>query len=251
MKLEGKIALVTGAAQGIGEATARCLAEEGAYVIINDVRDQYQLLNSLQAKIGFDRSMIFPGDVSLPQMVRSMFEAAIGWKGGLDIVVANAALSIREPLLSADWGGVQRTWEVTVNGVFHTCQAAARQMMKQSKGGRIIVIGSVLSEVPFPTNGAYNMAKAATRQMARTMALELAPYVNVNVIAPGHIDTPGERQLSTEEELKNAGKRIPCRRLGRAEEIGKAVVFLASDDAAYITGATLTIDGGVSLRLGL
>jgi len=119
-------------------------------------------------------------------------------------------------------------------------------------GGKIVIISSILEEMPAPGSAAYNMAKAAVNHLGRTMAIELARYrINVNMVNPGWIDTPGERRFSSEVQLREGGKRIPWGRLGSPEDIGKAVVFLASDDADYVTGATLRVDGGFLLGLTL
>jgi glucose 1-dehydrogenase len=176
--------------------------------------------------------------------------------GRLDIAVANAAHSIREPVVGAAWENVERVLQVSQFGVFHTCQLAAQQMVAQAEagegGGKIVIISSILEEMPAPGSAAYNMAKAAINHLGRTMAAELAPYrINVNMVNPGWIDTPGERQFATEQQLREGGKRIPWGRLGIPEDIGQAVAFLASEDADYITGATLRVDGGFLLGLTL
>jgi glucose 1-dehydrogenase len=158
--------------------------------------------------------------------------------------------------VDAAWENIQRVSQVSQFGVFHTCQLAARQMVAQAEagqdGGKIVIISSILEEMPAAGSAAYNMAKAAINHLGRTMAIELARYrINVNMVNPGWIDTPGERRFSSEEQLRLGGKRIPWGRLGSPEDIGKAVVFLASDDADYITGATLRVDGGFLLGLTL
>jgi glucose 1-dehydrogenase len=146
--------------------------------------------------------------------------------------------------------------EVAQFGVFHTCQLAVQQMVKQIEaerpGGKVLVTGSILGEYPFPTSAAYNMAKAAVNHFARTLAAELLPYrINVNVINPGWIDTPGERRYTSDAEIAAAAKTLPWGRLGTPTDIGKAAAFLLSDDADYITGTSLRVDGGymVGMRL--
>jgi glucose 1-dehydrogenase len=176
--------------------------------------------------------------------------------GHIDIAVANAGFSVREPVIEADWAHVQQTLGVTQFGVFHTCQHAAQQMVKQSEegrpGGKIVIIGSIHQELPVPNSAAYNMAKIAVNHLGRTLAAELTAYrINVNVINPGWIDTPGERRFSTEEEIAAGGQRLPWGRLGTPRDIGRAAVFLVSDDADYITGASLRVDGGYMLGLQL
>jgi glucose 1-dehydrogenase len=125
-------------------------------------------------------------------------------------------------------------------------------MVAQGQGGKMVVISSIHQELPVANSSAYNMAKAAINHLAETLAHEMTPHhINVNVINPGWIDTPGERKYYSEEELKREGKLIPWGRLGTEREIGRVAVFLASDDAEYITGATLRVDGGFMLGLSL
>jgi glucose 1-dehydrogenase len=172
--------------------------------------------------------------------------------GKIDAVVANAAFSIRERVVDAQWEHVLRTLEVTQFGVFHTCQAAARQMVRQGNGGKIVIVGSVLGEIPFPSSSAYNMAKAAVNHLGRTVAAELAAdRINVNVVNPGYIDTPGERKFATEADILRAARNIPWGRLGTPRDIGRAVAYLASDDADYVTGSALVVDGGYRLGMRL
>lgn len=255
-RLTGKIALVTGAARGIGQGIALCLAEEGADVLVNDLpaasfagqpdaNDTVQQIERLGR-----RALAHAADVSDRAQVAAMFAAAAQQFGRIDIVVANAAMSIREPTLSAEWNHVQRTIEVAQFGVYHTCQAAARQMVAQGGGGKIIIIGSVLAEMPMPHSAPYNMAKAAINHLARTLAIELAEHrINVNVINPGFIDTPGERAFASEAQIAELGASLPWGRAGTPHDIGRAVAFLASDDADYITGSALVVDGGFRLRM--
>ncbi|HNP87353.1 MAG TPA: SDR family oxidoreductase [Kouleothrix sp.] len=255
-RLTGKIALVTGAARGIGQGIALCLAEEGADVLVNDLpaasfagqpdaNDTVQQIERLGR-----RALAHAADVSDRAQVAAMFAAAAQQFGRIDIVVANAAMSIREPTLSAEWNHVQRTIEVAQFGVYHTCQAAARQMVAQGGGGKIIIIGSVLADMPMPHSAPYNMAKAAINHLARTLAIELAEHrINVNVINPGFIDTPGERAFASEAQIAELGASLPWGRAGTPHDIGRAVAFLASDDADYITGSALVVDGGFRLRM--
>lgn len=256
-RLEGKVALITGASRGIGRGIALCLAAEGADVVVNyrsHPDEAREVVNEISA-MG-RRALIVQADVAQLEAVAEMISATVETFGRLDIAVANAAMSIREPVLEADWENVQRIIEVSQFGVFHTCQLAARQMVAQAEagagGGKIVIISSILEELPAPGSAAYNMAKAAINHLGRTMAVELARYhINVNMVNPGWIDTPGERRFASEEQLREGGKRIPWGRLGTPEDIGKAVAFLVSDDADYITGTTLRVDGGFLLGLTL
>jgi glucose 1-dehydrogenase len=254
-RFEGKVALVTGAARGIGHGVALCLAEEGADIIVNDLPAAEGLgarrtVREIEA-LG-RQALAYDADISDRDQVAGLFAAGVARFGHIDVVVANAAFSIREPVVEARWEHVLRTLEVTQFGVFHTCQAAAQQMVKQGGGGKIVIIGSILGEIPFLNSSAYNMAKAAVNHLGRSLAAELAAqHINVNVINPGYIDTPGERKFATEEQIAEAARKLPWGRLGTPHDIGRAVAFLASADADYITGSALVVDGGYKLAMRL
>ncbi len=252
-RLEGKIALVTGAARGVGRGVALCLAEEGADIVVNDVAHDDELdevVNTIK-KMGRE-ALAWKADVADRAQVEATVHATVGRFGRLDIAVANPAYSVRQPTIEARWEDVQRVIAVTQFGVFHTCQLAARQMVAQGNAGKIIIIGSIQAEMPVARSAAYNMAKAAINHLAATVAGELARYhINVNVINPGWIDTPGERKFGSEEDIQRGARRIPWGRLGTPRDIGRCAVFLASDDADYITGSSLRVDGGFMLGLVL
>jgi len=250
LRLDGKIALVTGASRGIGRGIALRLAAEGADVVVNyrSHPDEAEEVAQEIARLG-RRALVWQADVGERDAVAAMFAAAVAQFGGLDIVVANAALSIRAPVIEAQWAHVLRTLQVSQFGVFHTVQMAAQQMARQGRGGKIVIISSVHQELAPVNSAPYNMAKAAINHLGETMAAELAGrHINVNMINPGWIDTPGERAFATEEEMREGGKRIPWGRLGTPEDIAAAAAFLCSAEADYITGATLRVDGGYVLR---
>jgi len=247
-RFEKKVAIVTGAAQGIGREIAESLAREGASVVVNDLEGSAApgVASDLEHGNVPAKALVSLADVSKPAEVKKLFSEALARFQQVDIVIANAAFSIRAPVVEAKWDDVLRTIEVTQFGVYHVCQAAARQMIKQGKGGKIVIIGSVLAEIPLPTSSAYCMAKAAITHFARTLADELAQHrINVNVVSPGYIDTPGARTFASDEEMARAENTIPWRRLGKPSDISKAVAFLASEDADYITGSVLVVDGGL------
>ncbi|HKJ28298.1 MAG TPA: SDR family oxidoreductase [Anaerolineales bacterium] len=256
-RFTGKVALITGGSQGIGKGIALSLAEEGCSVVINyrsNLEEAQETAKAVESLGG--KALICQADVADREAVRAMFDQAFDAFGRIDIVVANAAYSVREIVVEADWENVYRTLEVSQFGVFHTCQFAAQHMVEQPltgmSRGKIVIISSILAEKAPPANAAYNMAKAAVNHLGETMAAELAESrINVNIINPGWIDTPGERKYATEEDLAAGAKRIPWKRLGTIDDIGKAVAYLASDDADYVTGATLRIDGGFLLGLQL
>lgn len=249
MKLLGKNALVTGSSRGIGRGCAIELARAGANVAINyfSNRDEAESLAREIEALG-RKAVIFQGDVSQQEVIERMIDETAQALGSLDLFVSNAVYSDREPMLKANLDGFRRTIDVCMWGAFYGVRAAALKMVAQGQGGAMAVISSPHAVIAIPTAMAYNMAKAAIDHMARTAAIELAPHrIRINIIHPGWIDTPGERKFFSEEQLAEGAKKLPFGRLGQPEEIGKAVAFALSDDAAYMTGSTLLIDGGVSL----
>lgn len=252
-RLAGKIALVTGASRGIGRGIAVCLAEEGADVLVGyrAHADEAQAVVAEIAALG-RRALAWQVDVSKRDQVERMVQGCVQHFGRIDICVANAAYSYRQRILEAEWEGVQNTVNVTLFGVFHTCQLAARQMVAQGQRGKIVIISSIVSEMSFSDAEAYNMSKAAVNHFGQALAKELMPQrINVNVIRPGWIDTPGERTWYSEEDLQRAGRRIPWGRMGTPRDIGRCAVYLASDDADYVTGSSLRVDGGYMIGLKL
>lgn len=249
-KLDGKVAVVTGAARGIGRATALELAENGAHVTVCEAYHLDEAKDLVQRIEGMGRrAFLFQGNVADRKQDEELVEATVSEFGSLDILVNNAGGGVHKPLLELEVEDVERTWAVSLWGVFHCSQLAARQMVKQGRGGSIVAISSVHASEPYANASPYNGAKAAVSHMARTWASELAPFkIRVNVIEPGWIDTPGEHTMYTEEQLRELGGKLPFGRLGRPEEIAKGVAFLVSEeDASYLTGSCLRIDGGFVL----
>jgi glucose 1-dehydrogenase len=247
--LAGKAALVTGASSGIGRATALALARAGADVGINylTMHESAQELAGQIRGLG-RRALLFPIDVADRIAVEKMVDATVRELGKIDCFVSNAFYSDEAPFLTADMSGFRRTIDVTMWGAFYGLLAAARAMTRQGAGGSIIIVSSPHAEEAVPTSMAYNMAKAALDQMARTAALELAPQgIRVNIVHPGWTDTPGERKYFSEEALQRGAAELPCKRLAQPEEIARGIVFLADPASAYVTGATLEIDGGTRL----
>lgn len=251
-RLEGKVALVTGAGRGIGRGIAMRFAREGASVLVNDFHNM-ELARRTAADIEAlgegQRAAAWECDVSDRNAVERMVAEAVRIFDKLDIAVANAAFSKRSAFLDVRWEDAMRTAEVGQFGVFHTCQFAARQMVKQGSGGKIIIISSLQGESPYPNSTPYNMAKAAVIHLAQSMAVELAPHhINVNAINPGWIDTPGERGHFTEQQIRDGAGDMPWGRLGTPDDIGAAAAFLASADADYVTGIALRVDGGLKFK---
>lgn len=249
MRFAGRNALVTGASRGIGRAVALALAKEGANVAINyrshsdeaeKVADEVRALGGKALPLQADVADL----ASVEEMVQKTAEAF----GSVDHFVSNAAYSDRQLMVEADMTGFRRTIDVTMWGAFNGLRATARQMVKQGKGGSIVIVSSPHAVIAIPTAMAYNMAKAAIDHMARTAAIELVnDRIRVNTVYPGWIDTPGERKFFTEEQIEVGAKNLPWKRMGTPEEIAKGILFCLSDDADYMTGSILTMDGGVSL----
>ncbi len=249
MTFAGKAALVTGASLGIGRAAAIELARKGANVAVN-YRSSEAAAQEVAAEIEAlgQKALLLKADVADQSAVEGMVAKTVETFGSLDLYVSNAAYSDREPMVEAKMEDFHRTIDVTMWGAFYGTRAAAQQMIKQGGGGSIVIVGSPHAVLAIPDSMAYNMAKAAIDHMMRTAAIELASHrIRVNSIHPGWIDTPGERKFFTEEQLEAGGKALPWGRLGRPEEIAKGIAFILSDDADYMTGSVMSMEGGVSL----
>jgi glucose 1-dehydrogenase len=249
MKLQGKVALVTGASSGIGRATALALAQEGADIALNYFSMPEGAEEAArQIRAQGRRALQFPIDIADQQAVEAMVSRTVAELGRVDIYVSCAAFSDRDWFHTADMAGFRRTIDVTMWGAFHGLRACANQMIRQTQGGSMVIVSSPHARVAIPTCMAYNMAKAALDQMARTAAVELLKHrIRVNLIYPGWTDTPGERKYFSDEMLASAGAALPWGRLARPEEIARGVVFLVDPESDYINGSTLSIDGGSQL----
>jgi glucose 1-dehydrogenase len=248
MPLRGQVALVTGAGRGIGRAVALALGQAGAQVAVNDLDAESATATAADLRRSGARALVLGGDVSALDTVDRLVAETVREFGRLDIAVANAYYSAREPFWEADLDRFRRTIDVTMWGAFYTLRAATRQLIAQAQGGSIVLIGSPHAVFAVPLAMAYNMAKAAVDHMARTAAIELAEQrIRVNVIHPGWIDTPGEREHASEDEIRQAASKLPWKRLGRPEEVARGVVFLCDPASDYITGSTLSVDGGITL----
>ena len=248
-KLSGKVALVTGASAGIGRAVAVGLAEDGADVALNylTLPDGAEAAAAHIRSLG-RRALLCPVDVSDQSAVEKMVERVVAELGRLDILVTAAAYSDREFFHKAEMAGFRKTIDVTMWGAFYCLRAAVNQMLRQGGGGAVVVVSSPHAQVPIPSCMAYNMAKAALDQMARTAAVELFKHrIRVNLLYPGWTDTPGERKYFSEDILARAAAMLPAGRLAKPEEVARGVRFLVDPDSDYVNGTTLTIDGGASL----
>jgi glucose 1-dehydrogenase len=250
MKLAGKTALVTGAARGIGRGCARELARAGADIAVNDRERGAQaaaLVEEIEA-LG-RRAVLVEGDAFDRASCASVAARSIEALGRLDILVSNPACSRRGDFLDYDPETFDRVLQGTLHGGFHMSQFVARHMVERGGGGKIVFISSVHARIPFARSVAYNAGKSGLNHLAFTIAGELLRHrINVNVIEPGWIDTPGEHETFGTEALRNAAGSLPWGRLGTPEDIGRAAAFLCSGDADYITGTALLVDGGLWLK---
>jgi NAD(P)-dependent dehydrogenase (short-subunit alcohol dehydrogenase family) len=238
--LQNKRVLITGGASGIGAATAARFIEEGARVVVLDRDDvaRQRITRELPRLSGTIRA-----DVSDFAAVARAFDELDALLQGLDVLINNAGISLRHSFLEITPDEWRRVLDVNLNGMFYVAQQAARRMLAGS-GGVILNMGSTNGVVGCPFYADYNASKAGVIELTRSMALELAPTVRVNAICPGYILTPMQRAEYTPEMLHACESKIPLARLGQPEEVAALFAFLASDDAAFITGQSFVIDGG-------
>jgi len=243
-KLEGKVALITGGNSGIGLATAKQFVNEGAYVFITGRREAE--LAAAKKQIGKNVTAI-QGDVSNLDDLDRLFVQIKKEKGKIDIVFANAGVARYAPLGTITEDFFDSIFDINVKGVLFTVQ---KSLPLLRDGGSIILNASIVATKGLSSNSVYSATKAAVRSFARTWTTDLKDRrIRVNAISPGPIDTPGLSELLASSETGEQRKKmisttVPLGRFGRPEEIAKAVVFLASDDASYITGIELFVDGG-------
>ena len=253
MKLQNRVAIITGAATGIGKAIAKAMAREGASVVIDYIGDPAAANAAVQSIQAFGaKAVAVSADVSRPDQVDRLVQSAVDSFGRLDILVNNAGLEYKHPFTEYPFDLWQKVIAVDLTGPYLCAQAAAKLMVRQGSGGRIINISSVHEDLPMPTNAPYCAAKGGLRMLMRTVAVELAPHnINVNNIAPGAIYTPIDADVEANREIE--GKlmsEIPLGRWGKPEEVAELAVFLASDSASYCTGGTYFVDGGMIRQSG-
>ncbi len=258
MRLDGKVALITGASSGIGRAIAIQFAKEGARVVVNYLGgsdDRKAQADAVVNEIGgTDKAIAVPADVSDRTQVEALIAETVRAFGRLDVAVNNAGIEIKRPFLEVTDNEWDKVIAVNLRGAFLVTQVACRQMVAQ-KGrdgaeakGKIVNISSTHEDIPFPGYTAYCASKGGMRMLARNLSVELAEFrINVNNIAPGAIATPINQAVLTDPQaVKNALSEIPWGRWGTPEEVAKLAVYLASDDANYVTGSTFYIDGALA-----
>ncbi len=238
--LKDKRVLITGGASGIGAATAARFLAEGARVCIldRDAGARERIARELPALAGS-----LGADVSRPEEVQAAFRQAVSLMGAVDVLVNNAGISIRHKFLEITREDWDRVMAVNLTGVFLVAQTAARHMYERG-AGVILQTASTNGMCGHPFYADYNATKAGVIELTKTMALELAPRVRVNAVAPGYVLTPMQRAEYTDEMLEAVNQKIPLRRHAKPEEIAALFAYLASNDAQYVTGQVIVIDGG-------
>lgn len=249
-RLEGRIALVTGAGSGIGRATAQLFAAEGAYVYVTDVNGEAAQAVAAELAAAGAGAQAVTADVSRGQDVTAMFRAAEKAHGRLDVVVNNAGLNVRgdfRHLSDADWVTIR---EVNLDGVVRVARDGF-PLLKVSGRGSLINVASILAHRGLRQLTAYSATKGAVTALTRGLAVEYAPFgIRVNALCPGFVETALTRRILKYPAIEKAlVDSTALKRLGKAEEIARAALFLASDDASYVTGAELAVDGGMAAAL--
>lgn len=248
MRLKEKTAIITGGGRGIGAATAILFAKEGARVGIMDLGEEsFKDIVDKGKQMGLDLKT-FVGDVTEKEQVERVMESFVREFGRIDILINNAGIVVPRPFFEKTVEDWEKTLQVNLIGVFLCAQAAAKYMIKQ-KSGKIINISSIRGIEHCGREGVmdYSASKTAVIGLTKTMAKELAPYINVNTVAPGHTKTEMTQSLP-EEVLQNMIEGSFLKRMAEPDDIAKAILFMSSDDANFITGQILLVDGGFSLK---
>ncbi len=247
-RFEGKVAIVTGASSGIGKSIAERLGSEGASIII-DYRTHIDAANETKAKIeaAGGKAACVSADVTIPEQVQNLVEEAYKQFGGCDVLVNNAGVERHAPFWEATEADYDLVLGTNLKAAFFLTQRFVQKLMDAKKPGSIINISSVHEDMVFPNFASYCAAKGGMRMLMRDLAMELGPYgITCNNVAPGAINTPiNAPLLANKPELDALLRNIPLGRLGTPEEVAGLVAFLASSDAAYVTGSTYFIDGGL------
>lgn len=252
MLLEDKVVLITGASRGIGRATAIEAARQGAHVALNTFQDEAaarEVVAEIEA-LG-RRAIVCDGDVALPETAARFVDAAVGAFGRVDVFVSNAGICPFHAFLDMPVETLRRTMEVNLHGAYFMTQAAANQMVKQGQGGSIVAISSISALVGGEFQTHYTPTKAGVHSLMQSCAIALGRHgIRCNSVLPGTILTDiNKDDLADPRKREYMEGRIPLGRLGQPEDIGGAVAFLASDMAAYVTGAALLVDGGAFVNL--
>jgi 3-oxoacyl-[acyl-carrier protein] reductase len=244
MTLQGKVALVTGASRGIGRAIAQRLSRDGAAVVVNYAGSEQQahaVVRDLEKAGG--RALAVQADVSDVAAVERLFDATLGHFGRLDILVNNAGVILYKRLADVTEAEFDRLFAVNVKGTFFACQQAARRL---ADGGRIVNFSSSATALMLPTYAAYVATKGAVEQLTHVLAKELGPRgITVNVVSPGPTDTELFGQDKTEQDKQRFAQMAALGRLGQPQDVADVVALLCSDDARWITGQNVRVNGGL------
>jgi glucose 1-dehydrogenase len=245
----GKTVLVTGGSRGIGRACVQAFAKSGAQVAINYNRSEEEALKVLETSRTLSNSQIFKADTSNLQQVNAMVADIVKYFGKIDILINNAGVLRRTPFLQITESEWDYVLDVNLKGYFLVAQAVAKQMVEQNAGGVIVNISSNNQERAAPFLAHYNVSKAGVAMLSKTMANELAQYkIRVNSVAPGLTETDINRKDIANKEWKEARMaRIPLKMIAKPEDITGAVLFLASEEAKFITGSTVWVDAGATI----
>jgi glucose 1-dehydrogenase len=249
-RLNGIRALVTGSSKGIGRGVAVRLAQEGADVVINYNSDPGGADEAAAEIRALGRQAVaLKGNVGTVDGVRTLVAESARALGGLDVLVNNAGIERHAPFWEVSEADYDAVLAVNLKGVFFAAQAFVQYCRRLGQPGRIVNVSSVHEEVAFPNFAAYCAAKGGLRMLARTLAVELGPLgITINNIAPGAIETPiNAKLLNDPQKLESLQAQIPLGRLGRPDDVAGLAVFLASPEAAYVTGSTYVVDGGLSV----
>ena len=249
-RLEGKVAIITGSSRGIGEAIAKKMAEEGANVVLvsRKIGGLQTVADEIRASGG--EATPIACHVGHEDTRQAMLKQAIDTYGKVDILVNNAATNPHfGPMLTIDWGAWDKTFEVNVKGYFGMTRLVVNHLQQRKAKGSIINVASVMGQMAAPLQGVYGMTKAAVISMTRTLAMELGPAgIRVNAIAPGLIETKFAQVLLGNDTFRSmVVDRTAMKRIGQPKDIAGAAVYLASDEADYLTGDGMVIDGGWTL----
>ncbi len=243
-KLQDKVAVITGGASGIGAATARLFVSEGAKVVLVDLNEEKGKVFEQELKALKAEALFIKANITSEEEVSEIFKKTVEVFGQVDIVFNNAGIGRVHPTHELDYAEWRNTVNVDLDGVFLVARESIREMMKIG-GGTIVNTASMYGWVGSPGSAAYNAAKGGVVNLTRSLALEYAEQnIRVNSLCPGFIDTP----IIPEESKQALSALTPMKRLGQAEEMAKAVLFLASDDSSYMTGNSLIIDGGYTAQ---